>query len=76
MLSVNLNDIESARKFSIKPSHMKRENTNFYQFMFEVKLKNGFQIDKSVMISEMQSSRNGSESNFSNHQMSLANFSR
>ena len=67
MLSVNLDDIESARKFTVKSGQMKRENTNLYSFMFEVKLKSGFQIDKSVMISEMQSSRNGSEFNFSNH---------
>lgn len=67
MISVNLNDIELAKKFSIKSGQIKRENTNLYPFMFEVKLKNGFQIDKSVMISEMQSSRNGSEFNFSNH---------
>ena len=42
MLSVNLDDIELAKKFSIKPGQMKRENTNLYPFMFEVKLKNGF----------------------------------
>ena len=76
MLSINLDDIKSAKKFCIKPGQMKRENTNLYPFMFEVKLKNGFQIDKSVMMSEMQSSRNGSEFNFSNHQVSLANLSR